>query len=56
VPWRLEALHPALPLAGGLVGILGAIVEVAVLAVFHARQHLPLRRLVAFKPIRAEDP
>jgi hypothetical protein len=40
VPWRFEALYTPLSLAGGLVGMLGAIAEVAVMAMLHARQHL----------------
>jgi hypothetical protein len=35
VPWGFKPLHPPLPLAGGLMGILRAVVEVAVLAVLH---------------------
>ena len=31
---RLESLHAPLPLAGGLMGVLGAIVEIAVLPMF----------------------
>ena len=30
-PGRLESLHPSLPLAGGLVGILRAVVQIPVL-------------------------
>jgi hypothetical protein len=36
MPWRLESPHAPLALAGGLVGILGAIVEIAVLPMFDA--------------------
>jgi hypothetical protein len=56
VPWRLEPLHAPFPLTHGLVGIFGAIVQVSVLAVFHSRQHLPLRRTVARQPIRDDHP
>ena len=35
VPWGLEPLHAPLPLAGRLVGVLRAVIEVPVLAVFH---------------------
>jgi len=52
VPRGLEPLHPSLPLAGGLVGVFGTIIEVAVLAVFHPGQDLPLRRAVALQFIR----
>jgi hypothetical protein len=39
VPWRLEPLHAQFPLAHGLVGIFGALVQVPVLAVLDAGQH-----------------
>jgi hypothetical protein len=55
-PAMAAGLYPPLPLGGRLVGMLGAIVEAAVLAMFRARQHFPLGRLVAFEPIRDEDP
>ena len=56
VPGRFEPLHAALPLAGGLVGILGAVIEVFVLAVLDPRQDLALRRAIAFEFIRDEHP
>jgi hypothetical protein len=37
VPGGLESLHAPFPLAGGLVRVFGAIVQIAVLAVFHPR-------------------
>jgi hypothetical protein len=37
VPGGLEPLHPPLPLAGGLVGILYPVIERAVLAVLYTR-------------------
>ncbi len=37
VPGGLEALQAPLPLAGGLMRVLGTVVEVAVLAVLHTR-------------------
>ena len=42
----LEALHDPLTLAGRLVGILGAVVQIAALAVLHTRQHLALGRAI----------
>jgi len=36
MPWGLEPLHAPLPLAGGLVRIRRAVIQVPVLAVFHA--------------------
>src|SRR5262245_478232 len=41
MPGGLEPLHAPLPLAGGLVGVFGAIVEIAMLAMFHPRQEFP---------------
>ncbi len=35
--WGLEALHAPLALAGGLMGVLRAVIEIAVLAMFHPR-------------------
>ena len=35
---RFESLHPLLALAGGLVRVLGAILAVPVLALFHSRE------------------
>jgi hypothetical protein len=49
VPGRLKSLHPLLPLARGLMRILGAVIEVAVLAVLHTRENLPLRGAVVFE-------
>jgi hypothetical protein len=56
VSWRFEPLHAALPLAGWLMGILGAIVEIAVLPMFHPRENLPLRRPVALQLIGDDHP
>jgi hypothetical protein len=36
LPWRFEPLHPPLALAGGLVRIFRAVIQVPVLAMFHA--------------------
>jgi hypothetical protein len=55
LPCRFEPLHPPLTLAGGLVGIFRTIIEVPVLAVFHAGQHLPLRGRIAFQPVGDND-
>jgi hypothetical protein len=49
VPGGLEPLHPPLPLAGGLMGVLCAVVEIPVLTVLHPRQNLPLGRAIAFE-------
>jgi hypothetical protein len=37
VAGRFEAAHPPLPLAGGLMGVLRAVVEIAMLPVFYPR-------------------
>jgi hypothetical protein len=55
VSWRFEALHPSLPLVGGLVGVLGAVVQVAMLPMFHIGEYLPLRGPIAFQLIGHED-
>jgi hypothetical protein len=51
-----KPLHPALSLAGGLVRILDAVVEIAMLPMFHTRQHLTLGGAVALKLIRDDHP
>ena len=56
MPSRLEPLHASLPLAGRLMGVFGAVVEVAVLAMFHPRQDLALRGAVAFELVGDDDP
>jgi len=56
VPGGLQPLQAPLSLAGWLMGVLRAVVEVAVLAMFHPREHLPLRRSVAFELVRDEHP
>ncbi len=56
MPGGFKPLHAPLALAGGLVGILRAVVEVAVLAVLDARQHLPFCCTIAFQPIGDDDP
>ena len=55
-PRRLELLHVLCALAGGLVEILGAIIEVPMLAVLHPRQQLALRCAIAFQLIDDEQP
>ena len=39
---RLEPLHAPLPLTGGLMGVLGAVIEIPVLAMFHPGENLAL--------------
>jgi hypothetical protein len=52
MPRRLKSLHAPLPLAGGLVRVLGTVVEVAMLPMFHPRKDLPLRGAIALQLIR----
>src|SRR5687768_10552933 len=52
----LKPLHAALPLTGRLVGILRAVIEVPVLAVFHPRQNLLLCGTIAFELVRNDHP
>src|SRR5262245_36674072 len=53
---RFEPLHAALALARRLMGVLGAVIEIAVLTMFHTGQYLPLGGAVAFELIRNDDP
>jgi hypothetical protein len=43
----LEALHMAFALTGGLVRVLGTVIEIAMLAMFHPWKDLALGRSVA---------
>jgi hypothetical protein len=56
MPRGFEPLHPPFPRARRLVGVFGAVVEIAILARLHARQHLPLGRPIAFELIRNDHP
>jgi hypothetical protein len=53
---RLKPLHAPFPLAGGLVGVLCAVVEVVVLAMLDPREDLALRGAVAFELVRNDHP
>jgi hypothetical protein len=55
VPGRREPRHAPLPPAGRLVGVLGAVIEVAVLAMCHTREHLPRGCAIAAEHIRDDD-
>jgi len=48
--WRLKALHLPFSHAGGLMRILGAVVEIATLPMLHLGQDLPLRCGIARWP------
>ncbi len=54
--WGLESDHTPLALAGGLVGILGTIVEIAVLPMLDTGQELPLGRPIARQFVGDNDP
>ena len=49
VPGGLEALHAPLPLARRLMRVLGAVVQIPVLPMFHPRQEFPLSGLVTLQ-------
>ena len=52
---RLEALHPALPLAGGLMGVLHTVIQISVLPMFDAWEELPLRGSITLQLVRDDD-
>jgi hypothetical protein len=56
LPWGFEPLHAPFPLARGLVRVFRAVVEIAMLAMFHTRENLPLRSAVASEFIRDDHP
>jgi hypothetical protein len=56
VSGRREPLQAPVPLAGRLVRLLGAIVQIAMLAVLHPRQHLLLCSTIARKLVRDDHP
>jgi hypothetical protein len=56
VPRRLESAHRPFPLASRLVGIFRAVVERAMLPMFHARQDLPRGRAIAFELVCDHHP
>jgi hypothetical protein len=56
VPGGLEPWHPPFPLARGLVGVFGPIIQIAVLAVFDTGEQIPLRGAVALELVRDEHP
>jgi hypothetical protein len=53
---RFEPLHAPLTLACRLMGVLRAVVEIAVLTVFHTWEYFPLRRAIAFELVCDEHP
>ena len=56
VAWGFEPLYALLPLAGWLVGVLCAVIEIPVLAMFHSRQKLLLGGAVALEVVGHDHP
>ena len=56
LPGGLQPLHPPLPLPGGLVRVLGAVVEIAGLAMGHPREALPRRGASTLQLVRHAHP
>jgi hypothetical protein len=54
VPWRFEPLDAPLPFTRALVGVLGAVIEIPMLAVFRPREHLPPGSPIAFQLVGNE--
>jgi hypothetical protein len=48
--WRREPLHAPRPLAGGLMEMLGVVVQVAMPTTCYTGESVALRRAVAFQP------
>jgi hypothetical protein len=55
VAGSLEPPHGAFAWAGGLVGVFRTVVQVSVLSVLYAREHVPLRSPITFELIRDDD-
>src|SRR5262249_23942434 len=53
---RLAPLHPSFALTRRLMGMLGAMIEIAVLPMFHARQEISLGGSITLQLIRDDDP
>ena len=51
VSWRFELLHASLPLPGGLMQVLGVVVQIPMLAMFYTWQNLALSRSVTLRLI-----
>jgi hypothetical protein len=56
VPWRLEALHMALRLAGRLMGVLRPVVQIPMLPMFHAWEELPFGGAITLQLVRDDHP
>ncbi len=53
---RFALLHALFPLTDWLMRVFHAVVEIAMLTIFDARQDLSLRRAIAFAFVRANHP
>jgi hypothetical protein len=53
---RFKPLHAPLPLAGGLMGVFGPVVEIAVLPMLDTGQEFPLRCAIAFELVGDDHP
>ena len=51
VAWGLKSLHAPFPLTSGLMGILDTIIEIPMLAMFHAWENLALCSTIALELI-----
>ena len=56
MPHRFKAFHRPFALPGGLMGVLGSIVQVLRPAVLDRRHDLAVRDLVAAQPVGDDDP
>jgi hypothetical protein len=56
VPGGLEPWHTSFPFTHGLMRILHAVIEIAMLTMFHTGQEFPLGGTIAFEFIRDDDP
>jgi hypothetical protein len=52
----LKPLRPSFPLAGGLVGVLRTVIEIALLAMFDTWEKFPFRRAIAFELVCDDRP
>ena len=55
VPRGFKPLHASLPLAGRLMRVLGAVIEIPMLAMFHPWQNLALSGSLALELIGDDD-
>ena len=56
MPHGFKAFHRPFALPGGLMGVLGSIVQILRPAVLHRRHHFAVRDLVAAQPVGDDHP